>query len=125
VLPPAPAGTVYVTEQDNGKVINVAKGEELLLVFFSTYWQQPTASGSGVLTPLATPRISAPSIPMSSYCGNPVPGAGCGLKVYAFDATSAGTSVISTSRTSCGEAMGCTGSKGSYSATVDVAAVKG
>ncbi|WP_370384863.1 hypothetical protein [Catenulispora sp. GAS73] len=114
-----------MTEQDKGKVITVAKGKEILLVLFSTYWQQPTASGSGVLTALDTPRISAPPIPMSTYCGNPVPGSGCGLKVYAFDATSAGTSVISTSRTSCGEAMGCTGSKGSYSATVDVAAANG
>lgn len=118
-LPPAPAGAVYVTQADNGKTISVPAGDEVLLVLYSTYWQKPAASNASVLTAMTKPRIAPPPMPLDSIC-SPVPGSGCGLKVYAYNAASVGSTVISTSRSSCGEAMACTGSNAKYSATVNV-----
>jgi hypothetical protein len=49
-----------------------------------------------------------------------VPGAGCGTAVAVYRAMGAGHATVKATRSSCGEAMGCTGSKGRFALRVVV-----
>ena len=51
-----------------------------------------------------------------------VPGEGCGTVTALYDAVAPGRADVNAKRTSCGEAMSCTGNLGFYRVTVVVAA---
>jgi hypothetical protein len=55
--------------------------------------------------------------PGSQRC---VPGEGCGTVAVAFEAVRPGRQTIVATRTSCGEAMGCTADQGRYQVTIVV-----
>jgi hypothetical protein len=105
--------TVTASEADGGHTITVSVGDDVVVVLHSTYWQLAPVTG-GVLQ-AGGPAAGAPSTPKSC-----VPGQGCGTVTQTFQAKAGGRAVITASRTSCGEAMRCTGSSGRYQVTVVV-----
>jgi hypothetical protein len=95
--------------RDGGKVA-LRVGQRLRVVLHSTYWEfQPV---SAILH-----RVAGPTVVPKGGC---VPGQGCGTVTAVYVARRAGTAVVKAARTSCGEAMGCTGDAGSYTLTVVV-----
>jgi hypothetical protein len=90
-----------VTDHANGQTIDLERGRVLQVVLSSTYWKIQGSSNSAVLS-----QVSGPSTqPQQSGC---VPGQGCGTVTAAYRAVAAGQAQVSASRSSCGEAMGCT-----------------
>jgi len=103
---PTPA-TVTAGDQDNGHELSLHVGDHLLLTLNSTYWTISESSNPPVLRQAAQPVVS----PRRSGC---VPGEGCGTVRASFDALAPGAADVTASRTSCGEALACTGGAGSY-----------
>jgi hypothetical protein len=114
--PSNPAGHVTVVgDSFNGKTVSLHVGDRLEVRLASTYWTFAGSSNPQVLKPLGGVAVS----PQPSGC---VPGGGCGTATATFDVVGAGSAVVAASRTSCGEAMGCTGDQGSFRLTVEAAA---
>jgi hypothetical protein len=112
----APAQAVTATDADNGHTITITHGGMLTVRLNSTYWHFGTNTSGAALRPAGTPTTSA--VPLSSsHC---VPGQGCGTVTAVFQAVAPGKAVVTASRTSCGEARGCTGGQGVYQLTVMV-----
>ncbi|MCW2755858.1 MAG: hypothetical protein JWQ32_3269 [Marmoricola sp.] len=109
----APSLTAGVAS--NGTTVSLQRGERLRVTLSSTYWRFGSVAG-GVLA--ASGQRTTPSTTQSgSTC---VPGQGCGTASETFTATRSGRARITASRTSCGEAMACVGSAGSYELLVVV-----
>jgi hypothetical protein len=106
--------TVVVHDQDNGHAVSLRAGERLQVVLASTYWMVLGSSDPDVVRQAAQPAVS----PQVTGC---VVGEGCGTVTALFDAVAPGRADVSAKRTSCGEAMSCAGSLGSYRVTVVVA----
>jgi hypothetical protein len=115
--PTSPAThTVALGDADRGRTVPVAVGDQVIITLTSTYWRFTEPNPPAILVPTDTPTVN-PSPPSEGRC---VPGGGCGTVSITFRATKPGTTVASASRTSCGEARGCTGDAGSYQVTVVV-----
>lgn len=108
---PATAGgaTVTVGDADNGGSVNLAVGDQLVVVLASTYWHFATPDTTGVLADRGPATVAAS--PPGHGC---VPGAGCGTVTLRFTAVSAGQATVAADRTVCGEALACTGGNGAY-----------
>jgi hypothetical protein len=115
---PSPGSTpqarlMVATDPDNGKTFELHVGDRLEVKLESTYWNIHESSDLNVLR-LAGPMAISPR---PNGC---VPGAGCGLAIASFDAVGSGSADVTASRDSCGEAMRCVGSAGSYRVSVVV-----
>jgi hypothetical protein len=104
---------VQVSETQNGSTVHVAKGGSVAVVLHSTYWTLAAPSNAAVLQEEGQPTVT----PMMQGC---VPGQGCGTVTAVYAVVGPGQSQLSASRTSCGEALRCTGTQGAWSVTVDV-----
>lgn len=111
----SPRATAALTANDaqNGHRITVHVGDRVSVVLHSTYWNFAGSSNAAVMAPDGSPTVS----PDPSGC---VPGQGCGTASAVFVAAAPGIAQITASRTSCGEALRCTGSAGMYRLTVTV-----
>jgi hypothetical protein len=110
-----PAATPFdrqVGEADNGGTVSVAVGSKVTLLLRNTYWQVQGSSDPAVLALVSGPTASAAG-PL--VC---VPGAGCGTVTAVFVALAPGRATITASRTTCGEALMCTGTAGAYEVSV-------
>lgn len=123
------AKVVYVTQAQNGSRVTAGVGETVLLVLYSSYWSPPTLSPSGVLVPSAKPSpspsgLTPSALSTSAQCGSVrhVPGSGCGVFEFAYTAAAPGTVTVSSSRSTCGEAMACAEDQRGFSVTVNVIA---
>src|ERR1700680_110229 len=110
---PRTAVAITASDAENGHTISVRVGDRLTVILHSTYWSVAGSSNAHVMAPDGGPTVS----PRPSGC---VPGQGCGTVTAAFDAIAVGTSEITAARTTCGEALRCTGSAGSYRLSVVV-----
>ena len=109
---PAPhASLVTLSETDNGNTVTVKTGDRIQVVLHSTYWEFATSS-SDVLKPVSDP-IYAPDL------AGHIPGSGAGTVFVEYTVQKSGTTIISASRTSCGEALRCTGDQGNFSVTIN------
>jgi hypothetical protein len=108
----APTSTT-ITEADNGRTLTVPVGSEVTLELGNTYWQVGDSSDPAVLKLTSGPTASA-------AMGACVAGAGCGTVTAVYRAIAPGRADITAARTSCGEAMQCTGTAGAYAVTVVV-----
>jgi hypothetical protein len=111
--PPAPSeaptpATLTATEADNQRTVTLAVGDHLTVVLASIYWHFTTLA-AGVLTSPGPATVTA--TPPGQGC---VPGAGCGTVTMRYTATATGQTTIAADRTTCGEALRCTGSRGTY-----------
>jgi hypothetical protein len=111
--PRSAAPVVRVSERQNDKTVALDKGQRLQVVLHSTYWQIHGSSDPTVLATTGRPRTR----PRLSGC---VPGGGCGTVTAVYLATGAGTANVTASRTSCGEALGCTAAGSRYTLNVRV-----
>jgi hypothetical protein len=108
---------VTITESSNRHVVTVAKGARLVVALHSTYW---TITPLARRTVLAQIGIQQTGGPLSGSTHSCVPGQGCGTVTMHYVAHGVGTVRLSAQRTTCGEAMRCTGSQGSWYVTVRV-----
>jgi hypothetical protein len=108
---PGPALTLR--EADRGRTFSVHRGDRVVLILASTYWNVAAASDPAVLREDGEPHVAG----SPSGC---VPGQGCGTVTTTFVAVSSGQASVSASRSSCGEARGCTGEERTYQATIVV-----
>jgi hypothetical protein len=116
--PAAPAAvsqraTVVATDRDDGRTLTLQHGQRLRVVLSSTYWELHASTRPAVLRLTAAPQVK----PQPSGC---VPGGGCGTATAVYAAVAPGRAVVKASRTSCGEAMGCTAADGSFRLVVVV-----
>lgn len=108
---PSP-GTVRLDDHANGTTVRVAWGATVVLTLGSTYWSAPVSSAPGVLSVTAAPSVSA---------GHPcMAGMGCGTVQTVLHATAPGSTRLSATRVSCGEAMACPPDQRRFTITVIV-----
>jgi hypothetical protein len=115
---PSPVSTpgaqlIVATDSDNGNTFDLHVGDRLEVKLNSTYWTIHESTDPSVLR-LAGPMAISPQ---PNGC---VPGAGCGLAIASFDAVGKGSADVAASRVSCGEAMRCVGTSGSFRLSVVV-----
>src|SRR5437879_3621885 len=104
--PTAPA-TITAHEQDSGHTLRMRVHDHLVVVLGSTYWTVQGSSNPRVLRQIGPSKVE----PRRAGC---VPGQGCGTVTTGFEALAPGRADVTASRITCGEAMRCTGSAGSY-----------
>ena len=109
-----PLPVVHASEKLDGGRVTLRVGQKLRVVLHSTYWELKAVSDATVLR-----RLGAPVVNPKSGC---VPGQGCGTVTVTYVAKTVGSAVVTAARTSCGEAMGCTGAAGGYKLNVVVRA---
>lgn len=90
----------------------LAPGDLLRVDLDTTFWSFRSPSDPGVLVAAAAPTTSR-----SPTC---IPGGGCGSTIAVYRAARTGRTTLAATRTSCGEAEGCTGSSGLFAVTVVV-----
>jgi hypothetical protein len=112
--PAATASNRQVGEADNGRTVSVTVGSEVTLLLGNTYWQVQGSSDPAVLALVSGPTASSAGL---TAC---VPGAGCGTVTAVFRALAPGEATITAGRTTCGEALMCTGTAGAYKVTIVV-----
>ena len=103
---------VRVTERQNKGTVALRRGQQLRVVLHSTYWEFRKSSNPDVLRLDHGPRVH----PVSGC----VPGGGCGTVTVTYLAASVGAAVVTATRSSCGEAMGCTNATGRFTVHVIV-----
>ena len=111
-----PLAGPQVTETDNGHTLRIHAGSELKLILHNTYWQIVGSSDLAVLAPVGAAVYSGAG---TISC---IPGSGCGTVTQVFRAAGLGQAILTASRTSCGEALQCTGTAGSFKVAIVVVA---
>lgn len=91
-------------------------GDEIDVTLHSTYWSLDPPSNPAVLVTVGQPAYQHPS-----DCPS-IPGTGCGTVTQAYRAAAAGSSTITASRQSCGEAMACGPDQSRFAVAVTVVA---
>jgi hypothetical protein len=107
---------VKVDDSMNGQSVQVHVGDTVKVTLNSTYWTFDQSSDPLVLKELGD-QVVTPD-PMGSC----LPGMGCGVTTAWYKAWSAGSAAVSASRVSCGEALRCVGTQGTYRVTLVVTA---
>ena len=109
-----------LSEKNASKTVAVKMGTQVELSLHSMYWQLAVPAKSSSLTskgqPILKPIFPSPSAP----AGCRIAGSGCGTQTWVFAATKVGLTHLVASRTTCGEAMKCTGANGRFTVTVKV-----
>ena len=110
--PSTQTSTVRLDEKANGKTLDLAFGDTIIVTLHSTYWSFAPPSGN-ILQPIGTPTVGK-----GLNCPN-IPGSGCGTVSMTYNVGVVGSGGISAHRTSCGEALRCTGTQGDWSVTIN------
>lgn len=120
-LSPAQATTITVLSEKNAsKTVAVKLGGRVELTLHSMYWQLVVPAKSSSLISKGQP-ILKPIFPSATApAGCRVAGSGCGTQTWEFVATKVGLTHLVAGRTTCGEAMQCTGANGQFAVTVKV-----
>jgi hypothetical protein len=110
-----PKGHTVLTVSDNrnGQTVVLRTGEQLRVDLASTYWSIQPPTNMTVLSPQGDARV----LPQLDHC---VPGGGCGHVIQVYVATTIGRSSVTATRSSCGEAMGCTPAASRFQVLVTV-----
>jgi len=115
------ATAISVSEKNINQVVLVKVGTQVSLTLHSMYWNLAKQAKSSSLTakgaPILKPILPGPSAPH----GCSIAGSGCGTQTWRFVASKVGTVHLIATRTTCGEAMRCTGTNGRFEVTVKVA----
>jgi hypothetical protein len=103
----APSDAMKLTELSAGRTAQIRRGDRVVLTLHNTYWRIAPPDGR-ILT-----QIGAQSVKPDPR-GTCLPGIGCGTVQAVFTATASGSTKITASRTSCGEALPCPPAQGSF-----------
>ena len=107
--------TVTVVESSNGKVVRVRVGDRVKVKLASTYWEFGPVDGKAV-------RALGQADVVVGGAGCPkIMGTGCGSATLTLRVAAKGTSTVSASRTSCGEALQCSPDQRAYRVRITVA----
>jgi hypothetical protein len=109
---------LIVHDGANGHTVSVTVGDHVEVILGSSYWTVQGSSQPRVLQQDGPTKL----MPRPANCSANIPGLGCVPVRTDFSALAPGTTVITASRTSCGEAMRCTPKQEHYSLTVVVRA---
>jgi hypothetical protein len=116
----AAISTRTLTEKNATKVVAVKFGGRVQLSLHSMYWHLTMPPKNASLTakglPILKPIFPGPTAPN----GCRIAGSGCGTQTWVFTATKVGFTHLIATRTTCGEAMRCTGTNGRFEVTVKV-----
>jgi hypothetical protein len=110
--PPGNGDSVVVDEHNNHRTVTLATGQRLELDLHNLYWNVQGSQASELLSQDGPTQTRTPAP------GGCPPGVGCGLLRSTFTARQAGATTVTASRTTCGEALRCTGDQGTYRLTV-------
>ncbi|MBV8959024.1 MAG: hypothetical protein JOZ37_14980 [Actinobacteria bacterium] len=110
--------TVTLSESDNGKAVSLHPGQRLQVILHSTYWTFDAGTDTSVLARQGDTQFH-PGTLGKGGCP-PFPGSGCGTAVQTYVADSPGTSTVTASRTTCGEALLCSPDQSTWSVDVTV-----
>ncbi|GAB2701032.1 hypothetical protein [Kitasatospora kifunensis] len=110
--PASTAPLVALSEPANGTTVTVPAGATVRLVLHSTYWAAPQSSAPDRLAAVGAPR-SSPSAGPGCH-----PGSGCGTVSADFLARAAATVRLTSTRSSCGEALLCRPGQRDFTVTV-------
>ena len=109
-----------LNENSANKLYAVKVGSTLHLVLHSMFWTlNAPAAGSAIKVmgdPVSSPIMPGPDAPANCR----LPGMGCGTLDWTIKAVRVGTVSLIATRTSCGEALQCTGTNGRFSVRVRV-----
>lgn len=109
-----------LSEKNSNQTINVKMGSPVSLSLHSMYWILTSVKVGASLeqkgAPIQKPTMSGPNTPAG--CG--VPGTGCGVQTWKFSAIKVGVTHLIATRSSCGEALRCTTTDGTFKVTVKV-----
>ncbi len=109
-----------ISESNANQTITVKSGSTVSLSLHSMYWNLGTVKSTASLKEKGD-VVQKPIMPgAGAPAGCGVPGSGCGVQTWKFSAVKIGITHLVASRTSCGEAMRCTGTNGSFKVTVKV-----
>ena len=112
--------TTTLSEKNASKTVIVKLGSRVELSLHSMYWQLAVPAKSSSLTsngaPILKPILPGPTAPS----GCRIAGSGCGTQIWVFTAMKIGLTHLIASRTTCGEAMQCTGANGRFAVTIKV-----
>jgi hypothetical protein len=115
--------TITAGDPDNGHTITLAVGDSLEVRLSGAGWTFSADTSGPALRQVGQPTAGpAPTGGTSPTAGRSacVPGGNCIQVTATFAAASPGQAVVLATRTSCGEAMRCTGGAGSYRLSVVV-----
>lgn len=114
------ASTRALSEKNINQTVSVRVGGTVSLTLHSMYWTlNAQAKSSSLLSkgaPILKPVLPGPTAPN----GCKIAGSGCGTQTWKFKATKIGTAHLLATRTTCGEAMRCTGSTGRFEVTIKI-----
>jgi len=109
-----------LSETNRNQVASVKIGSQISLTLHSMYWtlakQSKTSSLTAKGAPVLKPIFPGPTAPH----GCSIAGSGCGTQTWKFVASKVGTTHLIATRTTCGEAMRCTGTNGRFEVSVKV-----
>jgi len=107
---------VQVGDSSDGQTVHIHVDDVLKVTLDSTLWTFAPSSDPSILEVVGEQTV-IPDPKGSCY-----PGSGCGVTTGWYKAMRAGNADITATRTSCGEAMRCTGDRGVYRVKVVVVA---
>lgn len=114
------ATTISVSEKNINQAVSVKVGTQVSLTLHSMYWGLTPLSKTSALTAKGAPVLK-PILPgANAPHGCSIAGSGCGTQTWKFVASKVGTVNLIATRTTCGEAMRCTGTNGRFEVTVKV-----
>jgi hypothetical protein len=102
---------VTLTWQEKGHTVRVTRGTRIVVKLESLYWHHFRSSNRGVVRLAGKVTLKPGDCP---------PGVGCGTVRAPFKAVGDGSAHLRASRTSCGEALPCSKSRGRYDVTIRV-----
>lgn len=112
--------TTSISEKNASKTVVVKLGSRVVLSLHSMYWQLSVPAKSSSLTSKGAPSLK-PILPgPKAPAGCRIAGSGCGTQTWVFTAGKVGLTHLVASRTTCGEAMKCTGANGRFTVSVKV-----
>lgn len=111
--------SVRAGDAQNGQTITLLPGQTLTVKLSTTYWTMQGSSNTQALVSMGAPVASPAPMDSCHFGGCTAQG---GSISETFRAVAPGTAMVTASRTTCGEAMGCVGSSGQYELTVVVTA---
>ena len=114
VAEPPPPRVIPASDAENGQSVSIHVGEILRVTLRTTAWTFAAPSDPSVL------KEEGDTVVSPAPMGACLPGMNCGITTAQFRALKAGTSTVSASRLSCGEARRCVGAEGVYQLTVIV-----
>jgi hypothetical protein len=104
-----------VRNDANGKTVSARAGDRIELILSTSYWHVTGNSAPSVL------RQDGPPVPLSRPSNCPhLPGLGCTPVRAEFTALTDGKTVITASRSACGEALRCKPDQTRFTVTVAV-----